>query len=192
MLRFFVTVRRDTIPHGFVTKGQTMRWLLLEGALAAVLLAVVGTSAASAAEFTREVRELSQKYMRASGQCSLHAAPSPIGSRACSAAPVYAKALGEKGWDVQKARETLAGECRQRASANQLAAIYRDTGRTPADAFALIRQEKWIKASDAYLKQTVNVVYFERDLAGMSPMQILKGVQDACLYGPDPDWKPLQ
>jgi hypothetical protein len=192
MLRFFVTVRRDTIPHGFVTKGQAMRWLLEEGALAAVLLVVVGTSAASAAEFTREVRELSQKYVRASGQCSLHARTSPIGSRACASAPIYAKALDEKGWGAQEAKEVLFSECRQRASANQLAAIYRDTRRSPEEALALIRQEKWIKGSDAYLKQTVNVVYFERDLAGMTPMQILKGVQDACSYGPDPDWKPLE
>lgn len=169
-----------------------MRWLLREWALATALLAVVGTSSVSAAEFTREVRELSQKYVRASGQCSLHATTSPIGSRACASAPIYAKALAENGWGAQEAKEALFAECRQRASANQLAAIYRDTRRSPEEAFALIRQEKWIKASDAYLKQTVNVVYFERDLAAMTPMEILRGVQDACLYGQDPDGTPLE
>lgn len=146
----------------------------------------------TATPFTPEIRGLTQKYARASGQCEIHASSSEVGRAACPKSKEYANALAAAGWDPQSARKQLFDGCSRFGSAYQLAAIARDNRQAPETALRSLQAEKWLRIDEPGLKSIINTAYFQDWAIRLAPLALAHGVETECRYGPDQSWQPLK
>ncbi|WP_156351070.1 hypothetical protein [Achromobacter sp. 2789STDY5608628] len=158
----------------------------------AVFLLIGKTVAAGGPAFTPQVRELTQQYARAVGQCQLHAPSTSVGREACPRVEAFAKQLRTAGWDPVQTTKQLFDECNRFGSAYQLAAISRDNRQPPASALKTLKAEKWIRIEEPGLKSIVNTVYFQDWASRLLPLELAHAVETDCRYGPDPRWQPLK
>ena len=158
----------------------------------ATFLLIGNAVAAGGPAFTPQVREITQQYARAVGQCQLHAPSSAVGRDACPRVEAYAKQLRTAGWDPSQATKQLFDGCNRFGSAYQLAAISRDNRQPPESALKTLKAEKWIRIEEPGLKSIINTVYFQDWALRHTPLGLAQAVEKDCRYGADPKWKPLQ
>lgn len=162
-------------------------------AFAAIATCLFGeVSAAEGLAFNPQVRQLTQQYARAVGQCQLHGASTEVGREACPRVDEYAKKLKEAGWEAKAATEHLFNGCSRFGSAYQLAAIARENRQPPDTALKSLKAENWLRIEEPGLKSIINTVYFQDWATRLLPLELAHSVEKDCRYGPDPRWKPLQ
>lgn len=159
---------------------------------AAACLLMGSATAADGPAFTRKVRELTQQYARAVGQCQLHTPNTAVGREACPRIEAYAKQLRTAGWDPAQATKQLFEGCNRFGSAYQLAAISRDNRQPPESALKTLKAEEWMRIAEPGLKSIINTVYFQEWAARLTPLGLAQVVEEDCRYGADPKWKPLK
>jgi hypothetical protein len=161
-------------------------------AFAAIATCLFGeVSAAEGLAFNPQVRQLTQQYARAVGQCQLHGASTEVGREACPRVDEYAKKLKVAGWEAKAATEHLFNGCSRFGSAYQLAAIARDNRQPPDTALKSLKAENWLRIEEPGLKNIINTVYFQDWAIRLLPLELAHSVEKDCRYGPDPRWKPL-
>lgn len=150
------------------------------------------SKAANDPAFTPQVRQLTQQYARAVGQCELHGASTAVGQEACPRVDEYAKKLKAAGWEPSTATERLFDGCNRFGTAYHLAAITRDNRQPPETALRTLKAEKWLRIEEPGLKSIINTVYFQDWAIRLLPLELTHAVEADCRYGPDPKWKPLK
>ncbi|MEI7296593.1 hypothetical protein WCQ02_31005 [Paraburkholderia tropica] len=99
----------------------------------------------------------------------------PVSSFAQTVTPAQLRVCGEKAWLFS------------------MAAQFRDSRMTPQAALDSIHQNRPTNfdLDDAYVKRSINAVYFNRDFAGVDSETLYGAVASACSH-PQPQYQPLQ
>ncbi|WP_321905120.1 hypothetical protein [Paraburkholderia tropica] len=98
-----------------------------------------------------------------------------LGAHAQTVTPDQLRVCGEKAWLFS------------------MAAQFRDSRLTPQAALSSIHQNRPANfdLDDAYVKRSINAVYFNRDFAGVDSETLYQAVASACAH-PQPQYQPLQ
>jgi hypothetical protein len=72
--------------------------------------------------------------------------------------------------------------CLQDTSYFNYAATYRDMNLSPQEAYARMRPMITPSHPAQYVKNVINIVYFDPDISSMSPEQIIKVVTEDCVH----------
>jgi hypothetical protein len=81
-------------------------------------------------------------------------------------------------------------ECAMKGLTFQMAAVWRDSGRSPQYAFDYIQKAHY-GMDDAFIKRAVNLVYFDDRFAGIPPAALEGSITQACIFPPR-QWNPVQ
>jgi hypothetical protein len=91
---------------------------------------------------------------------------------------------------AESAQQKIHG-CRMKGLTFQMAATYRDGGYSPQYSFDAIHREKYDGIDDAFIKNAVNLVYFDDRYAGIPGAVMSDAITNDCINLPKP-WKPAE
>lgn len=82
-------------------------------------------------------------------------------------------------------------ECGMKGLTFQMAATFRDGGFSPQYSFDYLHREKYDGIDDAFIKNAVNLVYFDEKYAGIPGAVMNDAITQDCINLPK-QWKPVQ
>ena len=81
-------------------------------------------------------------------------------------------------------------ECAMKGLTFQMAAVWRDSGRSPQYALDYIQKAHY-GMDDAFIKRAVNLVYFDDRFAGITGNVLSQAITRSCI-SPPPQWVPVE